>query len=363
MFGWQRFRYVAARGAVLFGAFLFCAPFDVKAQSFTPVNLSDAVGGGSDPALAVDANGNIDVAWQGNGIFFRGSTDGGTTFSSAKQIQARIGPIAGPQMAVDAAGNINLLWSVFVGTTPDVVYFSRSTNGGATFSTPLSLAVSPGARSTQLQMTLDSNGRIDLVWKNTDLFFSSSADGTHFSAAVKVWTVADDIGDLKVVAAGTHVYVLLSHIAAGQCDILLGVSTNGGSTFALPANLSNAPGTCSLSPIPFVETNGNLNVVWNDQNASVFFSRSTDGGMTFSTPTNVTGGAQIFSASGPRIAVDGSGQIDVVWTGTLTDLTVFFARSNDHGATFSTPKILSLPPVTNFTGEAIRRSESMPAAT
>src|ERR1700737_2892359 len=74
-----------------------------------PVNLSSSVGGGQQPIIAVDAKGHIDVAWIGRGVFFTRSVDGGATFSRTTAVQLGTQP-QGLRMALDPNGDVKLLW-------------------------------------------------------------------------------------------------------------------------------------------------------------------------------------------------------------------------------------------------------------
>src|ERR1043166_3636474 len=69
---------------------------------------------------------------------------------------------ATPQVAADAAGNINVVWEDDTDTNSNIL-FSRSTDGGATFSTPVN--VSPGsAFAFSPRIAIGSDGVIYVVW-------------------------------------------------------------------------------------------------------------------------------------------------------------------------------------------------------
>ena len=164
------------------------AAIPIAAQNVPqPINLSSAVGGGSNPVMAFDANGGINVAWVGSGVFFARSTDGGATFSTTTVIPLSFPPL-GVQMGIDAAGNIELLWP----TSPDDThpggraFLSRSTDGGMTFSAAGEFAPPAGVTSSAIQLAVESTGAIDVIWQDqarANLFFARSTDGgLNFSA-------------------------------------------------------------------------------------------------------------------------------------------------------------------------------------
>ena len=91
--------------------------------------------------FAVDGQGNVSVVWFDCGIgncdvFFSGSTDGGANFSASTNLSANPGISVVAQTAVDDQGNINVVWgNCGIGNCD--AFFSRSTDGGQSFSAPL----------------------------------------------------------------------------------------------------------------------------------------------------------------------------------------------------------------------------------
>jgi RHS repeat-associated protein len=327
----------------------------------TPKNISNNTGSSALPQIAVDSSGNINVVWMDNtpgnfDVFFSRSTDGGTTFSSPKNIGSttlnNIG-LGQQQIAVDSGGNINVVWHAFVGSAGNVdIFFTRSTDGGVTFSAPRDISNNL-LFSTAQQIALDSGGNINVVWAgSSDIFLSRSTDGgvtfstpknlsngTGFcspcSQAVQIGV--DPGGNINVVWRGFG--------SIGNIDTFFSRSTDGGATFSTPKRISNSTNVPAIGSTRIaVDSSGNINVVWEEDASlgSIFFSRSSDGGGTFSTPKKVSN--NLTSSSLEQIAVDSSGSINVVWQELIPGLgqsDVFLSRSSDGGGTFSTPKNLS----------------------
>src|SRR5947209_1351728 len=115
--------------------------------------------------------------------------------------------------------------------------------------------------------------------------------------------------------------------------------------FSSPKNVSNDP-RFTFTPQIAVDATGNINVVWEDDtanNSNILFSRSSDGGATFSTPKNISNSSG-FSFN-PRMAVDSNGKINVAWIDdTPGNPDVMFSHSIDGGVTFSAPLNLSHDP-------------------
>src|ERR1700730_17652977 len=113
-----------------------------QAQTFSPpLQLTDE---GLVPQMAVDANGNINVAWRNldnSSSFnyyplFTRSTDHGVTFSVPKAISGlkALGQASPLQIAVDSTGAIHFLEVASPSVGGLGIFYSRSTDGGATFS-------------------------------------------------------------------------------------------------------------------------------------------------------------------------------------------------------------------------------------
>jgi hypothetical protein len=90
--------------------------------------------------------------------------------------------------------------------------------------------------------------------------------------------------------------------------------------------------------------NGHVYIVFasnpgNGDSSDVFFTRSTDGGATWSTPGRVNDDATPNDQFFPAIAVNAAGTIEAIWYDRRLDpdnfhIDVFRARSTDDGATF-----------------------------
>ncbi len=110
----------------------------------------------------------------------------------------------------------------------------------------------------------------------------------------------------------------------------------------LPSSVPAPAGGYRLLNLPAAAAapNGDLVVVWNDQllgDADILAIRSTDGGATWSLPARVNddppGALQFF----PWVAIDGQGDVHVVWYDRRNDdvdLDLYSASSTDGGGTF-----------------------------
>ena len=141
---------------------------------------------------------------------------------------------------------------------------------------------------------------------------------------------------------GTYAYLLTTRYseprACGNCpktQIWIYRSTDNGQTWGTPARICNCPGTASQNdPEIEVASDGSVYAVWmDDYNPGVVFARSTDHGATWSTPVTVKSKAMHFTDK-PILAISSTGQ-DVYINYNSSDS--YVVASHNFGATFSAP--------------------------
>lgn len=335
--------------------FSMCITAQAQVLFSTPKNVSNNNDFSITPQVAVDAAGNINVVWEddtatNSNILFSRSNDGGVTFSPAKNLSSSLGFSFNPRITVDSQGGINVVWQDNTAGNYDV-FFSRSSDGGVNFSKPMNLSNDP-PDSWNPQIAVDKSGNISVVWENDNitfgvLFTHSTDGGATFSTPVnlatnKTGSFAPEIG----LGADGSINVVWEDDANFRAQISFSRSTDKGATFSAPTNISNDSGNATSSQV-VLDASGNINVVWVDDtpgNFVIMFSRSSNSGATFSKGKNISNTG---NSGNPQIAVDASGNIHVVWqenTTTVVNNDVFFARSVDGGLTFSPPQNLSNNP-------------------
>jgi|GEM_PF-1282592 len=329
---------------------LFARSTDGGATFSTPVNISHDSDSSSSPQIATDSASNIFVTWESDsgvlGILFSRSADG-VAFSAPVMVSTNAGGSMAPQLAVDPAGNVNLVWEDDIASSSDIS-FSRSQDHGQTFSTPKSLSHNVG-NSNSAQINVDVSGNVNVVWENNssgnfDVFFTRSTDGGQTFSPLS--NLSHSPGSASSAQIGTDPGGNLNVIwvdntpPSSSTDIYFSRSANGGTSFSAPVNISNNSGF-STDPWLAVDPAGNANIVWQDTtpgNREIFFSRSTDAGATFSTPQNLSSDAG--SSTVTEIVADKNGSLNVVWQDTTPGATqIFFSRY--------TNAIINHPPVAN----------------
>ena len=325
---------------------LFFAP--AAAQVFTPsANISNSSGASSGNRMAV-VSPNVYVLWsesQGSvGTVFSRSTDDGQSFSAPIQI---FKPAASSETPHIAATGSN----VYVARTarlkpkqPFQVFFKRSTNSGVSFANEVQVSTGNGG---SLQAMATAGANVYLVWYQSDpaqppLFFSRSIDGgATFSIPVSLSSSFAAIRSVTMAAGGAGVHIAWAQeIAGANPEIFYRRSTDGGSTFGAVSNLSNST---AVSVFPQIAVSGpNVYLVWRE--TEFRFSASGDGGASFSAPVDLSSGRADTRGvgGGPQVAASGNA-VQVIWhSDQFGKYQVIHRASTDGGASFTAERNISM---------------------
>ncbi|MGE5354225.1 MAG: T9SS type A sorting domain-containing protein, partial [Acidobacteriota bacterium] len=314
-------------------------------KSWSEGRLTSTYGVWGDPSLTFDAQGSLyfahlsappaNIGFWIDRIVVNKSTDGGKNWDQG--IGIGYNPprknqdkewITSDWTNSKFRNNLYMSWTQFdkygstLPTDSSRILFSRSTNGGQTWSTPIVISDSSGDCRDSSNTV---EGAVPAVGPNGEVYISwSGPSGIKFDKSLD--------GGLTF---GTDVYAAMQ---PGGWDFQVrGISRCNG----MPVTL------CDISNSKY---KGNIYINWSDQrmgfgNTDVFFIRSTDGGKTWSKTMKVNGSNpmdrdQFFTWA----AVDPvRGNIYIVYydrsqtQGTATD--VFISKSTDGGETFTSTKI------------------------
>jgi len=165
--------------------------------STIPEELSSS--SGEDPRIAVDSSGHIYIAWQGvsasgTHVYFTHSIDGGATFSSAMAVDnARGGSsltgASWPSLAIDASGDIDIAWLDNSGGSCfscSDVYFGQSTDGGASFAKPINVSNQIGTKWSP-DVAVEPDGSVYIFWTSytdSDQTLPFSTTNLRFSQSI-----------------------------------------------------------------------------------------------------------------------------------------------------------------------------------
>lgn len=226
-------------------------------------------GGSSNTGWATSTNGGS--SWT------HGFLPGTTVYATPK---GKYTAISDPAVAYDAAHSTWLISGLAIlGNGPSsygaAVLVSQSTNGGTTWSNPVTVAT--------------TNGFYDKDWIVCDSTASSPDYG--------------------------HCYVEWDDAANGD-SVLMSTSTNGGNSWGTGIHPSGAGG---LGGQPLVQPNGTVIVPYLSNSNDIAAFKSTNGGTSWSSSVNVASIQSSFDPGNirsgplPSAEIDGAGNVYVVW--------------------------------------------------
>ena len=282
-------------------------------------NLAFAASGAGVPAMAVSRSGDDAASWAAP-VIVSSSSDNPVDFNDKDYVWADANAKS------PFFGNVYASWTLFIGAgrfgksatfSPEPIVFTRSTDGGQTWSHIIRLSQSA------------NNGQ---VGGRQGSLIRTGSDGT--------------------------VYVFWEGAINHHSEQLVAISHDGGTTFGGPmaiAAVNDIPNPLAGSSFrddsfPSADVNqqtGALDVTWADEDlasstALIKFTESTDGGLTWSAPIVIGGRAGAANTYFPSVAISPDGtHVFVGWPaqtwaapgtapgpGVVTDFAAFRVRSN-----------------------------------
>jgi len=335
------------RIGILFAVFGLSLFAQVAQADWTPAKRLTWNSGFSEyPAIAVDSYGNIHVVWFDNTpgnyeIYYKKSTDGGSTWMTSQRLTWNSGESYNPAIAVDSIGNPHVVWDQYKPENYEV-YYRKSTDGGSTWMTSQRLTWNSGG-SGGPDIAGDSSGNVHVVWSdntpgNAEIFHKKSVDGGASWTAAKrlTWTSGESYHPRMGIDSLGHLHVVWSDdLYLYKSEIYYKKSMDGGSTWMTNQRLTWGIGA-SVEGAIAVDSFGNVHLVWQGFSApgkrDIFYRKSVDGGSTWLTRKRLTWISG--DSMDPGIGVDSSGSIHMAWEGYSTpgNFDIFYRKSVDGGS-------------------------------
>jgi hypothetical protein len=326
------------------------------AQTLESINLSNDLGRSTDPRIATSEN-NMYVVWSdnttGNGdIYFKASTDNGTTFGGTTNLSNDLGRSTDPRIAT-SENNMYVVWSDTTTGNGDI-YFKAS-NNGTTFSSRKNLSNNTGV-SSSAKIATSGKSNVYVVWSDTttgngDIYLKASTDSGFNFTGKKTLSSKGDVGNSispQIATSGkSNVYVVWSDAITGNGDIYFRASADNGTKFSNKNNLSIRSAGSSISP-QIAASGNNVYVVWSDNthgNSDTFFKASINNGAKFTGNKSLS--RNVGSSYDPKVAASGN-NVYVVWEDNTVGLNnisksfyLYFRTSINAGANFTDKEYLS----------------------
>jgi phosphoribosyl-AMP cyclohydrolase len=266
----------------------------------------------------------------------------------AKRLTWTPGDSFRPRAAVDSSGNLHLVWYDSLAENSEV-YYSRSTDGGTTWTAKKALTVNPGV-SNEPFIAVDPKDRLHVFWANNapgnaEIYYKKSTSGGTTWSQIKrlTWTAGLSLYPVAAVDVGALNSLLLVWMdkTPGNFEIYFKKSTDGGDTWSSSKRLTWNSGASSR-PVIAVSEYSNLHVVWYDDTpgaSEVYYRRSTDYGVIWSPTRRLTwtAGTSLF----PTIVASAI-DFNLIWCDhDPGNLEIYYKKSTDGGDTWTAGKRLT----------------------
>jgi hypothetical protein len=247
------------------------------------------------PALAADASGHIHLVWDDDTpgrqeIFYRKSIDGGTTWSSTKRLTRLKRHSRFPAVVTDHSDRIHIVWCDLTPGNHEIFYM-RSVDGGTTWTKPRRITWNPGL-SNYPSIAAGSAGTLHVAWQddtagNDEIHYRRSTNGgVSWQPAKRItWNSGASRYPNVAIDSGNDVHMVWADISPGNYEVFYKKSTNGGLSWPMTRRLT-WNGGLSMTPVMTTDTGGKLFVVCNDKtpgNYEILYKHSTDAGNSWTT--------------------------------------------------------------------------------
>jgi hypothetical protein len=295
-------------------------------------------------AIAIDSSDTIHVVWcsstPGNyDLYYRRSADEGTSWTTARRLTWTSGRSTIPRVAT--VGNaIHVVWD---DETPGhhEIYYKGSADGGVTWSAVRRLTWTSG-HSYEPALAAGPDGTLHFIfvrekpWGGAEIFHKKSTDGgANWSLPKRLtWDIhhgsthpaiaVDSAGHIRIVF---NRYIYYEPTAQDYSEVYFETSSDGGANWS-PAKRISWTKFNSSTPAVATGSNGGIHVVWSDYSPvadEIYYKKSLDDGLTW---TPLASLSQLTDcALHPAIAVDSNNTIHVVYDTECVSEGIYFTRT------------------------------------
>ena len=266
------------------------------------------------------------------------------TWSSRKRLTWTSDHSVFPAAAVYTGGRIHLVWMENEASGPGVeIYYKRTTDGGSSWLPSKRLTWNSG-KSERPAILVDNFGRVFVFWNdetpgNFELYYRKSMDGgvTWLKPRRMTFNSADmDSPASACVDSSNRIHLIYSDRTYGYDQVFYRTSTNGGQDWTSIHRVTYT--FDAFQPKIALDSSGIVHLVWMESNKDdeieIYYKKRLSNG-TWTGQRRLTWHLQ--GSFYPSITIDSADTVHVVWSSLKTgSYEIFYRKSTDKGATWST---------------------------
>jgi hypothetical protein len=288
------------------------------------------------PSIAVDSSDAIHVVWGEYGpyieIYYTRSMDGGGSWSQPKRMTWTSWWSGEAKIAIAPDGGIHVVWEESPPGNNEI-YYRRSTDGGTTWMTTKRLTWTSGFSRNP---AVAAGNSVHIVWSddtpgNTEVYYRRSTDGGASWEAVKrlTWTPEDSYVPDAAFDSSGRLHVVWKDEVSGSAEIFHKRSTDGGTTWSAVKRLTWTAYD-SYAPTIAGDSDDNVRLVWHDStpgNYEIYYKSGAGGAAAWGPSQRVTW--TLGESLWPAIAVDSDNMVHLVWQDDVSgDLEIYYRKGN-----------------------------------
>lgn len=237
----------------------------------SPKRLTWSTEGAVGPKMAVDSTDHVHMVYQVNlssntDLFYKKSTNNGQDWSPPKRLTWNSGLSWRQDIAIDSNDDIYIVWD---DTTPgeSEIYYKKSTDGGSSWSAIDRLTWNSGP-SHSPSIAVDSNDNVHIVWAdhtpgNNEIYYKMSTNGGSSWQSPKrlTWNSGDSNSPDLAVNPRDVLHVFWHDDSTGDFEIYCKISLDNGTTW-FPVDRITWSNTHSWNPRIAISNVGDLHLTW-----------------------------------------------------------------------------------------------------
>ena len=300
-------------------------------------------------------------------LFVSRSEDGGQTFSApvlaTAELPVHVLPIERPAISADGNGRVAIAW---LQMPPDFhgadIWFAVSDDSGQTFGPGIRVTTELEGEVAMVEVDLDREGNPFLTWLNgSKLRFSRSHDGgATFTEPASVGQGACECCQPQIFIMDESLHIAYRSLEPGNekgdiRDIVMIHSTDAGETFTPVSRVSDTHWylpACPIAGPSLAVYDDNFYMAWMDgrlepaglfSRGDIWLASSGDSGNTFSENVRINTDQEMHHTL-PSIAIGPGGRIHIAWEAQAQESRkafLYYTTSDDGGQSFALPYVIA----------------------